>query len=152
MKQPDPLRLEWLGFADFSAARLYEVLRLRQAVFVVEQRCAYPDLDGSDLGARHLLTWSGDALAGYLRLIPSGQHSRVAIGRVAVAPGFRGRGLARQMMQEALAVCGRDYPERTVALGAQTYLARFYQSLGFAAVSAPYDDYGIPHIDMALKG
>lgn len=152
MNQPDPLRLEWLGFADFSAPLLYEILRLRQATFVVEQRCAYPDLDDLDQRARHLLLWQGEALAGYLRLIPFETEARVAIGRVAVTPEFRGRGLARQMMQEALAVCGRDYPERTVALGAQTYLARFYQSLGFAAVSAPYDDYGIPHIDMALKG
>ena len=60
MKQPDPIRLEWLGFADFSAALLYEVLRFRQAIFVVEQGCAYPDLDGLDRGCSGVaMFWPG---------------------------------------------------------------------------------------------
>jgi ElaA protein len=151
VKAPDPIRLEWLGFADFSAALLYEVLRFRQAVFVVEQRCAYPDLDGRDQAARHLLLWSGDALAGYLRLMPFKAERRVAIGRVAVGADFRGQRLARRLMQEALAACERDHSGCSVVLGAQTYLARFYESLGFVAVSAVYDDYGVPHIDMVLR-
>src|SRR3954451_23621299 len=120
------MRLEWLGLADFPAALLYEVLRFRQAIFVVEQGCAYPDVDGLDRGARHLLLWCGDVLAGYLRLIPFEAEARVAIGRVAVAPEFRRQGLARQLMQEALIACERDYPAQAVTLSAQTYLVRFY--------------------------
>src|SRR5215213_6115075 len=99
------MRLEWRGFADFSAALLYQVLRFRQAIFVVEQGCAYPDLDGLDRGARHLLLWSGDVLAGYLRLIPFAAEARVTIGRVAVRSEFRRQGLARHLMQEALIAC-----------------------------------------------
>jgi ElaA protein len=152
VKQPDPMRLEWLSFADFSAALLYEVLRFRQAIFVVEQGCAYPDLDEHDLSARHLLLWSGDVLAGYLRLIPFESEARVAIGRVAVAEPLRHRGFARLLMAEALACCRRDYPDRAVTLTGQTYLAGFYESLGFAATSAPYDDYGLSHVHMALRG
>ena len=152
MKETDPTRLEWLGFADFSAALLYEVLRCRQAIFVVEQRCAYPDLDGRDEDARHLLLWSGEVLAGYLRLMPFPDEARVAIGRVAVAPEFRRRGFGRRLMNQALRLCERQYSGHAVVLGAQTYLAGFYASLGFAAVSPPYDDYGVPHIDMALRG
>jgi ElaA protein len=151
VKQRDPMRLEWLGFAGFSAALLYQVLRFRQAIFVVEQRCAYPDLDGFDQRARHLLLWSGDVLAGYLRLIPFAAEARVTIGRVAVAPEFRRCGFARRLMQEALIACERDYPAQAVTLSAQTYLVRFYVSLGFGAMSLPYDDYGVPHIDMALR-
>ena len=151
MKQPDPIRLEWLGFADFSAALLYEVLRFRQAIFVVEQGCAYPDLDGLDRGARHLLLWCGDVLAGYLRLIPFEAETRVAIGRVAVAELLRHRGFARLLMAEALARCRRDYPDRAVTLTGRTYLAGFYESLGFDATSAPYDDYGLSHVNMALR-
>ena len=78
MKQADERRLEWLGFADFSAALLYEVLRFRQAIFVVEQCCAYPDLDGRDRHAHHLLLWAEGELAGCLRLIPFDDQPRIA--------------------------------------------------------------------------
>jgi len=143
------MRLEWYRFGDLSAGLLYEALRFRQAVFVVEQASPYPDLDGQDEGAQHLMLRIDRALAGYLRLIPYPDDKRVAIGRVAVAAPLRRHGLARLLMDEALARCRRDYPACTVTLGAQTYLAPFYQSLGFQPTSAPYDDYGVPHVDMA---
>jgi ElaA protein len=151
VKQPDPTRLEWLGFADFSAALLYEVLRFRQAIFVVEQGCAYPDLDEHDLSAHQLLLRNGGGLAGCLRLIPFPDEARVAIGRVAVAEPLRRQGLARSLMAEALARCRRDYPDCAVTLIGQTYLTPFYESLGFAVTSAPYDDYGLSHVHMALR-
>ena len=141
----------WYGFADFSAALLYELLQFRQAIFVVEQSCAYPDLDGLDRHAQHLLLRSDGALAGCLRLIPFPEERRIKIGRVAVAEAARGRGLARQMMIEALARCGRDYSGHAVTLSGQTYLGPFYESLGFVVTSPPYDDYGIPHVDMTLR-
>lgn len=141
--------LEWHDFAELSPPLLYDLLRFRQAIFVVEQGCAYPDLDGHDRRAHHLLLRVEAELAGYLRLIPS-DEPRVAIGRVAVGREYRGRGLARRMMVEALARCRRDYIDRKVTLAAQTHLARFYESLGFRATSAPYDDYGLTHVDMEL--
>lgn len=139
------------GFADFSAALLYELLQFRQAIFVVEQGCAYPDLDGLDRNAHHLLLRSDGELAGCLRLIPFPEQRRIKIGRVAVAETARGRGLARQMMIEAIARCRRDYPDHAVTVSGQTYLAPFYESLGFVVTSPPYDDYGIPHVDMVLR-
>jgi ElaA protein len=148
----DEPELRWHDFADLSAGLLYEVLRFRQAIFVVEQACAYPDLDGLDQRAHHLLLHAESALAGYLRLIPYPEERRVAIGRVAVGASLRRRGLARRLMAEALARCRRDYPDWRVTLAAQTYLAGFYQSLGFHPISAPYDDYGVPHVDMKLHG
>ena len=150
MQIDDRARLEWYRFADVSAALLYEVLRFRQAIFVVEQCSPYPDLDGLDERAHHLLLRVDGALAGYLRVIPFPGEARVAIGRLAVAAALRRQGLARRLMEEALARVRQDYPDCGVTLSAQTYLAPFYAGLGFAATSPPYDDYGVLHVDMAL--
>jgi ElaA protein len=144
----DRARLDWCRFGDFSAALLYEALRFRQAIFVVEQGSPYPDLDGQDERAHHLLLRVDGALSGYVRLIPYPDDARIAIGRVAVAAPLRRQGLARHMMAEALARCPRDFPDCTVTLTAQTYLVPFYESLGFRTTSAPYDDYGLRHVDM----
>lgn len=142
--------MHWRGFTGLSGELLYEVLRFRQAIFVVEQASPYPDLDGHDLRSQHLLVRREGELIGYLRLVPWPEERKITIGRVAVAPGGRGGGLARRMLAQAIAEAGRRYPERRLALSAQTYLAPFYESLGFIAASAPYDDYGVPHIDMVL--
>jgi ElaA protein len=140
--------LQWHDFAGLPTTLLYEVLRFRQAIFVVEQASPYPDLDGLDQQARHLVLRVDDAIAGYLRLIPIAAEERVAIGRVAVAVALRRRGIARRLMAEALARCERDYPQWPVTVSAQVYLAPFYESLGFRRVSSPYDDYGVPHVEM----
>src|ERR1700738_3790977 len=122
--------MEWYGFGDLSPALLYEVLRFRQAIFVVEQSCAFPDLDGRDQGAQHLLLRVDGELAGCLRLVPFSaeapgaiarggvvrllpfaDEARVAIGRVAVAAPLRRQGFARSLMREALAHCRRNYPD-----------------------------------------
>jgi len=146
----DQASLKWYGFGDLTPGLLYDVLRFRQAIFVVEQHCAYPDLDGLDQRARHLLLRVDGELAGCLRLIPFPDDARVKIGRVAVTLSQRRRGFARLLMIEALARCRRDYPDCAVALTGQTYLAPFYESLGFAVTSEPYDDYGLSHVDMKL--
>ena len=150
MQSGEPkLHLGWHRFGDFSAEQLYELLRFRQAIFVVEQSSPYPDLDGRDQDADHLLLRVDGELSGCLRMIPYPDEKRVAIGRVAVTAGRRGRGFARRMMEEALARLRRDRGDCAVSLGAQTYLVPFYESLGFRAASSPYDDYGVPHVDMS---
>lgn len=138
--------LEWHEFAALSAAQLYELLQFRQAIFVVEQASPYPDLDGRDERACHLTLRRQGGLIGALRLIQP--DPMVRIGRVAVAEVERGRGLARLMMDEALRLAAAQYPGSDIAVGAQTYLEPFYRSLGFIPVSGPYDDYGVPHVDM----
>lgn len=148
MEIGDRARLHWVSFGDLSAALLYEVLRFRQAIFVVEQGSPYPDLDGFDEQAHHLLLRVDGALAGYLRLIPHLGDARIAIGRVAVAAPLRRQGLARLLMAQALARCRHDYPDCPMTLSAQAHLALFYESLGFRATSPSYDDYGVPHVDM----
>ena len=151
MEIGERVSLDWYDFADLSAALLYEVLRFRQAIFVVEQASPFPDLDGQDERAHHLLLRIDRELAGYLRLIRHPGEARIAIGRVAVAATLRRRGLARRLMAEALARCPRDYPDCAVTLTAQTYLAEYYESLGFRPISAPFDDYGLAHVEMALR-
>ena len=146
MQPTHDITLDWRRWSDFTAPLLYELLQFRQAIFVVEQASPYADLDGRDARAEHLLLRRGEALIGCLRLIEP--DPLVRIGRVAVAAGERGHGLARLMMEAALQRAAEVYPHRDVGLSAQTYLEPFYQGLGFATVSAPYDDHGVPHIDM----
>jgi ElaA protein len=139
------LEFEWQRFEQFSAPALYELLRFRQAIFVVEQASPYPDLDGLDQQAQHLLLRANGVLAGCLRLVPP---PGLRIGRVAVAPALRRQGLARRLMEQALGFCEENHPAQPIALTAQLYLAQFYESFGFAATSEPYDDFGLTHIHM----
>lgn len=135
-----------LAFAELSAATLYALLRLRVDVFVVEQACAYPELDGRDLepGTRHLWLEDGGVPVVYLRLLDEGSAHR--IGRVATARSHRNRGLAARLVRAALASC--DGP---VVLDAQAYLVGWYEGCGFVVVGDEYlDDDGIPHVPMRL--
>lgn len=137
---------QWCRFAGLSAVALYELLRFRQQIFVVEQCSPYPDLDGHDAAAAHLLLRCNGELAGYLRVVPT--PSDIRIGRVAVGAPLRGRGLGRRLMAEALDFCRERHPALPVVLAAQHHLIRFYQSFGFAATSEPFDDFGLAHIAM----
>ena len=141
------IALEWQRFEELSADMLYEVLRFRQRIFVVEQRSPYADLDGLDQEAWHLLLRSGSELAGYLRLIPM----PIRIGRVAVASQLRRRRLGRRLMEEALRFSRERYPAQDIVLAAQLNLAPFYSSFGFAVISEPYDDFGVRHVGMRMR-
>jgi len=138
---------EWQRFEQLSADLLYEVLRFRQSIFVVEQRSPYADLDGLDQEAWHLLLRSKGELAGYLRLIPM----PIRMGRVAVASQLRGRGLGRRLMEEGLRFCRERYPAQDIILAAQLKLVPFYNSFGFAVISEPYDDFGVMHVEMKMR-
>jgi ElaA protein len=140
---------EWQRFDQLTADKLYELLRFRQGIFVVEQASPYPDLDGLDQGAWHLLLCVDGALSGYLRLVPA--PSPVRIGRVAVAASMRGRGLGRRLMEESLLFYRAQYPALPVALTAQTHLVPFYRSYGFEPSGEPFDDFGVAHVEMSLR-
>jgi ElaA protein len=131
-------------FEDLDARTAYDVWRLRQSVFVVEQACPYPDLDGRDVepGTRHVVMHDGDAVVGYARVLDDDAVWR--IGRVVLDPSARGRGLADALMHAALQVCdGRD-----VVLDAQSPLAGWYESFGFSVTGPEFLDDGIPHLPM----
>jgi ElaA protein len=143
---------EWRRFDELTAGEFYELLRFRQSIFVVEQASAYPDLDGFDQSAWHLLARFETELIGYLRLTATaGPPPIVRIGRVAVSPSLRRGGLGRMLMEKALIVCRERFPLQAVGLGAQAPLVPFYESFGFATTSEPYDDFGVAHVEMVLR-
>ena len=143
--------LEWRVqcFDELDPATLYALLAARVDVFVVEQDCPYPELDGRDADALHLSAWQDGALAAYARLVPpGGRFVEPSIGRVLTTAGFRGTGLGRVLMQRAIDAVDAKWPGHAIRVSAQQHLERFYGSLGFVADSAVYDEDGIPHVDM----
>ncbi len=148
MTTAEPVAL-WRGFAELNVDQLYDLLQLRVDVFVVEQTCPYPELDGLDRQAVHGLWYRGDVLAGCVRLLPPGERfPGPSIGRVATAGTFRGQGLGHVMMRAALTECERRWPGQTLWLAAQAHLQAYYGAHGFRPHGTVYDEDGIPHIDM----
>lgn len=147
------IRWNFSPFAELSARDLHDALHLRQQVFVLEQTCLFPEIDGKDPDALHLIgrDGAGDLLA-YLRVFaPGDYYAEPAIGRVVVAPEARGRGLARVLMEEGHRRVATLFGPTPIRLNAQAYLKDFYESLGYAIVHGPYDEDGIPHYEM-LRG
>lgn len=147
---------QWLRFSELSADQLYEILRVRQEVFTVEQDCAYQDADGKDQQARHLVAWRADAdppqLLAYSRVVtPGRKYAEPSIGRVLTAESARGTGLGRELMRRAIAHTQAEFPGRAIRISAQEHLQRFYREFGFEQVSEPYDEDGIPHIEMLRR-
>ena len=134
-------------FTALDAPTAYAVWRLRQDVFVVEQGCPYPDLDGRDSepGTRHVLLRDDDALLGYARVLDDLDTWR--IGRVVLAPPVRGKGLADPLMRTAVQVA----KDRDVLLDAQSPLAGWYSTFGFEVDGPEFLEDGIPHLPMRLS-
>jgi len=132
-------------FDELAPRTAYELWRLRQDVFVVEQGCPYPDLDGRDLeqATQHVVVLDDGSVIGCLRVLDDGQWAR--IGRVALAAGARSRGLATLLMDEAMVLCG----DREARLDAQAGLTAFYERYGFEVTGPEFDEDGIMHVPMA---
>lgn len=136
-------------FDELTTTELYNLLRLRSDVFVVEQNCAYPDLDNKDQTSFHLLYYADDQLAACTRLLPKGlSYKEVSIGRVATSAKHRGIGLGKKLMEASIAGCHEKFGPSPIRISAQQYLLKFYQSLGFVKTSDPYLEDGIMHIEM----
>jgi ElaA protein len=142
----------WSRFDELGVRALYDALALRCRVFVLEQG-PYLDPDGLDADAWHLLGRdAGGALVAYLRVVDPGvKFDEPSIGRVVTAPEVRGSGLGRLLMREGLARCAGVWPGRAVRISAQARLANFYAALGFEAVSEPYLEDEIPHVQMLWR-
>jgi ElaA protein len=138
------LRLRQARFAELSPFEVYGLCRLRVDVFVVEQQCPYPELDGRDVepATVHLWLESDDEVAATIRILDDGASR--AIGRVATATAFRGQGLAARLIDEGIALCG-DVP---MTLGAQAHLEGWYARFGFRRSGPGYIEDGIPHVPM----
>lgn len=136
-------------FEQLSTPELFEIYKTRVDVFVVEQHCAYPEIDDNDLIALHLFAKNSQKLTAYCRIMP--KENGVAIGRVLVTKEHRGTGLARELMQKALEISQQHWQNQPIYVQAQAHLQRFYHSLGFQPISEIYLEDSIPHVDMVLE-
>lgn len=147
------MELKWLckTFDELTLLELYKILQLRNSVFVVEQNCAYQDLDNKDFICHHLCGWDNENLAAYTRLVPAQQSFKeVAIGRVVTAAGCRKGGNGRRLMELSIEKCYEIFGKQAIRIGAQLYLKKFYESLGFIQSSDMYLEDEIEHIEMIL--
>jgi ElaA protein len=144
------VRFNVVSFDELTGSMLYEALRLRARVFVVEQTCPYLDCDDRDQAAQHVLgrTEAG-ALVAYCRLLAPGVlYTEPCIGRVVTAPEVRRQGYGRPLMRFAIEAMAARYRGQGIRISAQRYLEAFYAGLGFVAEGEPYLEDGIPHIEM----
>lgn len=139
-------------FDELTNSELYNILKERTAVFVVEQNCPYAEVDGKDMQSYHLYKEENGEIIAYLRILPPGvSYEELSIGRVLVKKEYRGQKLAQELMAVALQFIHDELNETTVKIQAQDYLRNFYQSFGFLAISETYLDDNIPHVDMLLQ-
>jgi ElaA protein len=147
--------MNWLckKFDDLTPHELYAILQLRNIVFAVEQNCVYPDMDDKDQASYHLMGWENNKLTAYTRLVPPGVSypDLPSIGRVVTAPDVRRKGSGRELMNVSIDKVHELFGNMPVKIGAQLYLKKFYESLGFIQTSDVYDEDGIDHIEMRLS-
>lgn len=136
-------------FQDLTLEQLYAILKLRVDIFVVEQNCPYPELDGEDADAVHLFMEKEGEIASYLRIITNQEKTR--IGRVITHKEHRGKKLSSKLMEEAMRYASTHFPDKAVILSAQEHLQHFYAQFGFVAVSDMYLEDDIPHVDMEFE-
>ena len=151
------LRWQWTKFTSLSANQVYQMIALRERVFVVEQECVYLDCDGKDYESWHLLGWhpeyqDGSAegvLVAYLRVLPPGlRYPELSIGRVVTSPDYRRQGFGRLLIQEGIRCIQETFGAVPVRIAAQSYLERFYTEMGFQKDSEEFLEDNIPHIEM----
>lgn len=145
------MKINWVckKFHELTVDELYELLRLRSEVFVVEQNCVFLDMDNKDQKCDHLLGWIGDDLATTVRIVPAGvSYAEPSIGRVVTSPKYRRTGLGKLLMEEAIRITTQLHGNQPIRIGAQLYLRNFYSSLGFEAEGEIYLEDGIEHIEM----
>ena len=151
-------KIDWsyLPFDDLSTEDLYQILQLRAEIFIVEQDCAYQDVDGFDQQGVHVMgqLWTGDSagLVCYARLLlPGAKYEGASIGRVVTKKSVRGGGIGKALMSNSLKYCKEHWPDKAVTISAQQYLQKFYTGFGFETESNSYDEDGIPHIRMQIN-
>lgn len=136
-------------FDQLTTSELYAILQLRSEVFVVEQDCVYQDIDGKDKKALHIIGFKENEVVAYTRVFKPGDYFKESsIGRVVVKDTVRKDGYGLDIMKASIKAVEYKFKQSTIHLSAQTYLKRFYNSLGFKEVGEEYLEDGIPHIGM----
>lgn len=137
-------------FQELTTNELYEILRLRAEVFVVEQNCVYQDVDNVDLDAYHVYLRENGEIVAYLRVIDKGKRlDEVSLGRVIAR--YRRRGLGSAIMKTGIAVAKEKFHAKRIQIGAQAWAQPFYESVGFRRISDEYIEDGIPHVYMTYE-
>lgn len=137
------------SFEELTTTELYNLLQLRTEIFVVEQDCVYQDLDGKDQKALHIIGTKNDRIVAYTRIFKAGDYlAQASIGRVVVKDGERKHGYGLDIMKASIKAVEERFMETSIALSAQTYLKRFYNSLGFFEKGGEYLEDGILHVMM----
>ena len=140
------------SFNELSLTELYDMLKLRCAVFVIEQNCNYQDMDDKDQASYHLIGFEDNKLVACTRVLPKGiSYPEVSIGRVIVDKAYRGTGAGKEIMKLAIDHAKKVLKAEEIVISAQCYLERFYGDLGFVPEGESYLDDDIPHIKMRLK-
>lgn len=135
------------AFSELTTKEFYALIKLRIAVFVVEQACAYQEVDDSDKIAIHTWLQEEGKIVGYTRIY-SKEEGTVTFGRVLILPEYRGRKLGNQLIERTLQVIADTYPKRELVISAQAHLVHFYASFGFEVSSDIYEEDGISHVTM----
>jgi ElaA protein len=139
-------------FEELNVEEIYEILRIRNEVFIVEQECAYQDCDGKDKSSYHLFLKDNNKIIAYVRILEKGvSYDETSIGRVLVHKDYRRKGISKELMLKAISFIELNLNETEIKIQAQAYLINFYKSLGFREVSSEYLEDNIPHIDMLYK-
>ncbi|MEO1023844.1 MAG: GNAT family N-acetyltransferase [Bacteroidota bacterium] len=140
------------SFSELTTAQLYDVLLLRQEVFIVEQNCVYSDIDGDDHHALHLLRYDENLLSAYLRIFLHGQKFEDAssIGRIIVAEPYRGGTYGEDLIRKGISVCFDHDPNIDIHIEAQYALSDYYSKFGFKKTGSIYLWDGIEHQKMIL--
>lgn len=137
-------------FDYLTNKELHDIFRLRIDIFVVEQKCPYPEIDGKDPKSLHLMYKANDEIVAYARLLPPGvSYNEASIGRVVTAKSQRGSGLGYKLLEQAVKATQSEY-NQSIKIGAQAHLEKYYASVGFVKVSDVYLEDNIPHIEMLL--
>jgi len=145
------MKIEWKikPFEALTVHELYDILKLRSEIFVVEQNCVYLDIDGKDKKALHLLGVYDHKIVAYARLFDAGiSFDNASIGRVVVDANYRDKKWGHDLMREAIQGIKENFGKDEITIGAQLYLKKFYESHGFVPISEMYLEDDIPHIDM----
>jgi ElaA protein len=138
-------------FGELTPEELYAALQLRNEVFVVEQNCVFQDADDKDQGSWHLMGFENEKLVAYTRIVPPELiYKEPSIGRVVTSPSVRGSGIGKILMKESINKLRSLFGNQPIRIGAQLYLKKFYEELGFKQVSDSYLEDGIPHIYMLM--
>ncbi len=146
------MNFEYKHFSELSLDELYDILKLRSEIFVVEQNCIYNDLDDLDKEADHQLLRRNGEIIAYARLLkPGTRFAEYSIGRVVVKHSERGNGLGIRLMEEARKYMVNNWGASKIKVSAQKYLRKFYENLGFEVTTEEYLEDGIPHIGMTYR-